>query len=241
MKVELHCHTKYSGDSLQLFTLLYLKCLVCNIRYVAVTDHNCLAGAEQFSSFCRRHGNRVHVIKGEEIFTAEGEIIGLFLGREIQAGLSAQETINQIRKQNGIVYVPHPYDKKRWKTVLRETALAANCDLIDCIECHNGRNIDLSYSEKQNAIADKYHLVKVIGSDAHTTIEIGRNIIELPDCVLTNENFIDVMKKAIFIKKPCIKIAHTITKVNRVLKMIWKGDFSGIYRIIFKRNRQQVS
>lgn len=53
--------------------------------------------------------------------TESGEIIGLFLQEEIPAGLSCKETIARIRQQNGVVYVPHPYDKKREKTVLKRS------------------------------------------------------------------------------------------------------------------------
>lgn len=115
MKIELHCHTKYSDDSLLLFHALYWKCVACGIRYIAITEHNNLRGAEAFASFCRKRGNKVSVIKGEEIFTSQGEIIGLFLDSEIEPGLSPEETILRIREQNGIVYVPHPYDQKRKK------------------------------------------------------------------------------------------------------------------------------
>ena len=52
-------------------------------------------------------------------------------------------------------------------------------DEIDCIEVYNGRNVLDEYAVKQREIADKYSLKYVIGSDAHTTLEVGRNYIHL--------------------------------------------------------------
>lgn len=220
-----------------LFHALYWKCLVCGICYIAITEHNNLRGAEAFASFCKKKGNKVSVIKGEEIFTSQGEIIGLFLNSEIEPGLSPEETILRIREQNGIVYIPHPYDQKRKKTVLSEEAIRNNRDQIDCIECHNGRNASEIYGMEQNAIAEKYAITKVIGSDAHTVLEIGRNVIETKDCVLNRETFLEVIKDGYFVKKSCLMIAHKITKIVRAVKMIWKGQFYEVCRILLKRNK----
>ena len=42
-KIELHVHTKYSHDSILPFWLLYLKCRICKIDYIAITEHNNLS------------------------------------------------------------------------------------------------------------------------------------------------------------------------------------------------------
>ena len=52
------------------------------------------------------------VIPGEEVKTDDqGEVIGLFLEREIPRGMSFADTIAAIREQGGLVYVPHPFDR----------------------------------------------------------------------------------------------------------------------------------
>ncbi|MBR1930270.1 MAG: PHP domain-containing protein [Lachnospiraceae bacterium] len=235
MKLETHIHTRYSKDSLLCFLPLYLKCRLLHISVVAITEHNNIAGAQKFSDFCKKHGNRLSVIIGDEIFTSQGEIIGLFLKEEIMPGQTAKETIRQIKEQGGIVYVPHPYDLKRSKTVLQEEAIAENCDVIDCIEVHNGRNISADYSTKQRAIADKYGINYVIGSDAHTWLEIGRNYMNIRNVPANADEFRDEIKKATFHTKGCLKLSHQITKVVKLLKMIAKGNYDEIYRIIVRR------
>ena len=137
-KVEFHVHTKYSHDSMLPLWLLYLKCRLKKIDYIAITEHNNIIGALKFKKFCKKRGSQVKVIVGEEIMTSGGEIIGLFLCKKIQAGMTPEDTISEIRKQKGVVYIPHPYDEKRHKTVLKEEYIKANILNIDCIECHNG-------------------------------------------------------------------------------------------------------
>lgn len=236
MKIEMHLHTKYSKDSLMNFWFLYWKLKFSGIDAVAITEHNNIIGALEFKKFCARRKKKIQVIVGDEIFTSQGEIIGLFLQEQIKPGLSAKETIYQIKSQNGIVYIPHPYDRKRRKTVLAETVIEENRNLIDCIEIHNGRNISPLYSLKQKEIASKYGIKPVIGSDAHTWIEVGRNYMEASDVdVSSAEKFHLSLYKWKFHEKKCLKIAHQITKYVKLLKMVRSKDFYELHKIINKR------
>ena len=175
------------------------------------------------------------MIVGEEIMTSSGEVIGLYLNEEIPASLSCDETIDRIIEQGGVVYVPHPYDEKRAKTVLSEDCISSNSYRIDCIECYNGRNVEEKYSVMQERIANKYGLVKVIGSDAHTLMEIGRNYMEVDSIPSNSSEFKSVIKSCTFHTKPCIKLAHKVTKCAKLIKMIVKGNFNEIYRVINRK------
>ena len=236
-RLELHVHTKYSHDSIMPFWFLYLKCRLCGITHIAITEHNNIDGAMAFRDYCLVKGNKLKVIVGEEIMTTKGEIIGLFLNSVIRPMQSPYETIEAILAQNGIVYVPHPFDKKRYKTVLVEKAILENKDKIDCIECHNGRNISSDYSVMQERIADKYGLSKVVGSDAHTFFEIGRNYIDVLIEPQDRNSFKQAIKNGDFHKSKCLKCCHTITKIVRLIKFVQKGDFDGLYRVINKKIR----
>lgn len=240
MRMEMHIHTRYSKDSLLCFWPLYLKCRIMNIDCIAVTEHNNIDGGKSFKKFCEKHGNHLFVIVGEEVFTSEGEVIGLYLSERIKSGLSAAETMDEIRKQNGVIYIPHPYDEKRNKTVLRESVIAKNANRIDCIEIYNGRNISSFYGEKQLEIARKYVVPPIIGSDAHTWIEIGRNCIEIESIPLNSNEFRECIKAASFYKKDCIWVAHWITKIVKILKLIMKGDYNAIFEVIYRRVKNTV-
>lgn len=239
-RAEFHVHTRFSKDSLLPLWLLYFKCRLKKIDYVAVTEHNNIQGGLAFSRFCRKRKGKVKGIVGEEIMTQSGEIIGLYLSEEIPAGLSAAETIQRIISQNGIVYVPHPYDEKRSKTVLKESVIAEFADRIDCIECYNGRNVSSEYGKIQNEIAERYGVTKIVGSDAHTLMEIGRNAVFLKGAIDNPESFKNALGSAVFQTKKSIPFAHFVTKISKALKMLFKGDFHGLHRAIDKRHQNAV-
>lgn len=232
LKMEVHTHTKYSKDSSlnKYFYLLMLK--LKGILIVGITDHNEIKGAFEFKEFLEKFN--IKVIIGEEIFTTKGEIIGLFLKEKIEPFLSPEETIKKIKEQNGIVYIPHPYDKKRYKTVLDFDEIEKNQKNIDIIECHNGRNINLKYSEKQNEIAERFNKLKMVGSDAHIFFELGRNFNLIKD-FNNQKEFLENLREIKFQKKQCIKISHQITKIVKTLKLIKKGELNELFRIIRKK------
>lgn len=239
MKLETHVHTRYSHDSIHSLSFLYLMSRLRGVECIAITDHNTIKGGVEFKKFCEKRGNRISVIIGEEIMTSRGEVIGLFLNSEIPAGLSPDETINEIVRQGGIVYIPHPFDLKRHKTVMCFEDIRINRDHIDCIECHNGRNVSTDYSINQNEIAEKLGLQKVVGSDAHTFIEIGRNYMNVAaTCISTPEEFRVAIATADRHKSNCINLAHQITKFERIIKYIIRGDINGLFGIIIKKVRR---
>ena len=237
-KIELHVHTKYSHDSILPFWLLYLKCRICKIDYIAITEHNNIAGAKAFKKYCEQRGNKVNVIIGEEIMTNSGEIIGLFLKENIPSGLSPENTINNILKQGGIVYIPHPYDKKREKTVLLERYISENKEKIHCMEIYNGRNISNEYGRKQEQLAQKYNINGVIGADAHTFFEIGRNYMLVNIRPNSAINFLKAIENKNIKMSKCLNFCHYITKIDKMINFIRKGDIDGFCRIINKKFRK---
>lgn len=232
MKTEFHVHTRISNDSILPYWLLLLVLKMHKISTVAITDHNEVKGALKYKKKFKKYG--IEVIVGEEIFTNKGEIIGLGLKRKIEPGLSPSDTIKKIKDQHGLVYVPHPYDEKRYKTVLVEEEIKKNRKNIDFIEVHNGRNASTEFDKKQNEIAEKYKITKIVGSDAHTFFELGRNYIETNE-KLTIENLKKNYNKVIFKEKKCIIFAHHYTKMARIISYLCKGDFYGIIRVIKRK------
>ena len=77
---------------------------------IAVTDHNVITGALEAREKAAEFG--VKVIVAEEVKTADqGEVIGLFIEEHIPRGMTLAETVAEIKRQGGLVYVPHPFDR----------------------------------------------------------------------------------------------------------------------------------
>ncbi len=159
-KVDLHTHSTASPDGS--LALGHYRRMLDNgsLDYVAITDHNTILFAKKAQAAL---GNRV--IIGEEITTTQGEIIGLFLGKAIPAGLSVSETISRIKQQGGLVYVPHPFESVRQG--LPESALEPVADFIDIVEVNNGRAVFQNRSQQAKTWAKKHSLPGASSSNSH--------------------------------------------------------------------------
>lgn len=229
-RVELHTHTRFSHDSILPLWLLYRTLAIRGINCVAITDHNEIKGALRF----RYRYPRMPVIVGEEIFTSDGEIIGLFLTERIEPGLSADETITRIHAQGGIVCVPHPADSKRNRTVLNTDVLMEQRDRIHCIEKYNGRTLSEMDVSKQQAIASMTGLPCVVGGDAHTFYELGRNFNIFHSPVHGKEGFLSQLSTIELHTKPCLSISHWSTRIARGIKLMATGNIRELLRKIIR-------
>jgi len=174
LRVEFHCHTYYSGDSLARPEDLLRVCRRRGIDRLAITDHNTIAGALR----CRELDAQ-RVIVGEEIMTQSGELLAFYLQEEIPPGLPPLEAIARLREQGALISVAHPFDylrKGAWPmAVLMEIA-----PLVDAIEVFNARCLYPGANFQAEQFAREQRLPATVGSDAHTASEVGRATLLLP-------------------------------------------------------------
>jgi hypothetical protein len=166
--VDLHMHTDHSPDCATPVEVLLATAREEGLGAIAITDHNEVSGALEAAA----KAEGIKVIVGEEVKTAtQGEVIGLFLTEKIPRGMGLEETIAEIRRQGGLVYVPHPFD--RMHAVPGYEHLLTILDDIDAIEVFNPRVALPSFNEEAARFADKYRLTAVAGSDAHVAAALG--------------------------------------------------------------------
>src|SRR5207245_2182353 len=141
-------------------------------------DHDTAAGGLRLG----RMDVPFRVVAGEEVTTRDGEMVGLFLERDVPPGLSAEETAKRIRDQGGLVYIPHPFSRNRLRH-LRRPALDRLVErkLVDAVEVFNAREISAASNARAVAFAVQHGLPGGIGSDAHRVPEVGRAYIEVAD------------------------------------------------------------
>jgi predicted metal-dependent phosphoesterase TrpH len=118
------------------------------------------------------------VIPAEEVKTdGQGEVIGLFLEREIPRGLSFADTIAAIREQGGLVYLPHPFD--RMHAIADPATLHRHLADIDVFEVYNARLLFEGYNDEAVRFAAKYNLTVGAGSDAHVLQGVGTGALRM--------------------------------------------------------------
>ena len=173
MKIDFHVHTNFSIDGIIKVRDLAGKSKKLGIIPV-ISDHNTLEGVEEF----RKTGESF--IAGEEIRTTKGDLIGLFLTETIPRNLSFEETIDKIKEQGGLSYLPHMYDMGR------HGCGDEFAKLVDIIEVFNARCLDSRLNERASETAEKLGKPGAAGSDSHFLIEFGKTYTEIPDFDLDN-------------------------------------------------------
>lgn len=173
MKVELHSHTRHSRDCMLDYDTIIEVCLRRGIGALAVTDHNEIDGA-----FEMQRRAPFPIIVGEEIFSRQGEIIGLFLTELIPRGLGTRETVERIKAQDGLVYVPHPFDRHRKGAIGLATLDEIRSD-VDMLEVLNARNLSREDDDRAFWYAQEHGLIMGAGSDAHSAGEFLNAYLEM--------------------------------------------------------------
>jgi predicted metal-dependent phosphoesterase TrpH len=166
IKIDFHVHTTYSGHSL--LTLERLKKLEQKTKVIPIiTDHAIIYANKKYKC----------LICGEEITTKQGDILAYFINEKIPNHLDIYETIDMIREQDGLVAVPHPFDRIR----KREMPMYINKIDSDMIEVFNGFASFNKDNKKAHDFAVKMKKLKIVGSDSHTPFGYGRTYVEMEE------------------------------------------------------------
>jgi predicted metal-dependent phosphoesterase TrpH len=173
VRIEFHCHTIFSKDSLTHPADLVKTCRRKGIDRVVVTDHNTIAGARAAQAI-----DPELVIIGEEIMTTRGEILAAFVNEEIPKGLTPQETTRRLEDQGAFISVSHPFDEWRSGHWQEEDLLEILPD-VDAIEVYNSRCMLPRFNREAQQFAEKHRLAGTVGSDAHTAFELGQSLMLL--------------------------------------------------------------
>jgi predicted metal-dependent phosphoesterase TrpH len=171
--LDLHCHSSASFDSVASPGKLVAKARRIGLTHLAITDHERIDGALRARDLAP---DDLTVIVGEEVRSADGDLIGLFLERAVPPGMSAQETAAAIHEQGGVVGLPHPFDRFRSSggshAAEQQRGLDALAASVDYVEVHNAR----AYRDANPmaaAFADAHGLPGTASSDAHSVMELG--------------------------------------------------------------------
>lgn len=165
---DLHMHSSYSFDSFMNPKWIIKAARIRNLSVISVTDHgNMDIYLNEFSPETRErifneHG--IFVVPGMEIKTNRGDVIGLLLNKEITS-TTFSDVVVEIKNQDGIVMLPHPYHR--------------DCDPreliseVDILETVNGR-CRSQKNDQAVSLGESMNIPTVGGSDAHMYWEIGQ-------------------------------------------------------------------
>jgi hypothetical protein len=171
MKVDMHIHTVYSGDSICRPSEVIEAAKRVGLDGIAVTDHNTTKGWEEVLSEGKKRG--VAVILGEEIEVEHrgrvvGEILGYFLHENVEKG-NVYNVLDEIKRQGGLAALPHPFCFYRGMRMDAEE-LAGR---VQAVEVFNAAMYFNYHNNKALSFARKHGIAEIGGSDAHSEDEVG--------------------------------------------------------------------
>ncbi|MFX1521283.1 MAG: PHP domain-containing protein [Promethearchaeota archaeon] len=233
MKVDLHVHTHFSPDAYVPLNKHLIRVLKRRgVQGVAITDHNTFKGVLKAKRFLEK--NRIQTILGEEVKTEYGELLCLFITEEIgPQGLKkyrSLEVIDQVKEQDGIVGLSHPFDFSR-SNWIRKMQVDWIKKYIDVIEVYNARCNLNSMNRKAYNFCYVNHVPITAGSDAHFLMEIGRGCLLLEHA----DTVEDIRKQIMSNKVSVMRAGHFLPFIN--IPSFFFHAFTGLSRF-FRPIRQ---
>jgi predicted metal-dependent phosphoesterase TrpH len=188
-KVDLHVHTKYSGDTDSDPEESVLRAIQLGLHGIAFTEHYSYRASEPVESLKEKYKDRILIFRGVEFSAEEGHC--LVYGVDTDAlsikHASVRDVIPAVHQAGGVVIPSHPY-----RSVMSFGDLVRNVPGFCALEGYNGCNMH-AYNKKAIAAAKALKLPFIGGSDAHTPRDVGSCYTEFKDEV-TQDNLVDLLK-----------------------------------------------
>lgn len=192
-KIDLHVHSKYSGDNDADPEETILCALERGLDGIAFTEHYSYGASEPVELLKEKYGERILILRGVEFSSAEGHclIFGIDTDRLPIKYAPVREVIECVNREGGVVIPSHPYRSvnSMGNTILGLEGIAA-------LEGYNGCNMH-PFNVKAIEAAELLKLPYTGGSDAHAPQEVGSCYTEFENRV-TRDNVVPLLKAGKF-------------------------------------------
>jgi hypothetical protein len=190
--LELHCHTRYSPDSLVRLPDLIARAREVGLHKLAITDHSEVEGALLAQQMAPDL-----IIVGEEAMTREGELLCYFITELVPDDLSLEDAIDFVHAQGGICGPSHPLDPRR--SGIGRNNLLQFYHKFDFVEVFNARTRDHKKNDETQLLAERLDLPGIACSDAHTLQEVGISRTQFSSAVNSAQDFLRGLNEATLI------------------------------------------
>jgi hypothetical protein len=214
--IDLHCHTAASFDSLAAPEAVVRAAAKRGLTHIVISDHDRIDGALRARNAAP---DGLTVIVGEEIKTADGDLVAAFLQEAVPPGLPARDTIDAVRAQGGLVGIPHPFDRYRG-SMLKDPRLEAIAPLVDWVEAHNARVVGGAGNDRAAAFAREMGLPGVAVSDAHSVVEVGVAYTALDGDPSTPEGLLAALTNVELVPGRASYIVRLLTPVAKLVNRV---------------------
>lgn len=169
-KADLHIHSHCSSDSLLSIRRILEIADKKKLDIIALTDHDNVKSFEEAQKLSTEFN--VKVVKGEEIGTKEGHLVGLFIEKLVPGGRPILDTIREIHQQGGLAIIAHPLIRIFCGVSLN--TLYKIYKEADGIETFNASLLGWTNRERIKKLnSEVFNLAPIGSSDAHVYSQIG--------------------------------------------------------------------
>jgi predicted metal-dependent phosphoesterase TrpH len=144
---------------------------------IAITNHDTVKGYAAVNDLAPAE---LTVIRGVEITTTQGHVIGLDVER-VPCTDDPVAAIEAIQAQGGVAVLSHPFDRFRDRF---SDELDRIAQVVDGVETRNSRCLLERFNERAATYANEHSLAVTGGSDAHFPMEICRTYTECAGSVI---------------------------------------------------------
>ncbi len=193
MRIDLHCHSKYSADNFLEPEELIEQAIKMNLEGVCFTEHHSMIPLWPLERIRIPEG--FYVFRGVEISTDRGHLLVYGLEDDswnIWAShtyLNAFKVIENVHRLGGICVPAHPF--RGWDSFGEDVF---RMDGFDAIETHNGLDLE-NMNQRAIHVAGLRHLPSIGGSDCHQKAQVGRAFTEFKNPVYTIDELIEEIKR----------------------------------------------
>jgi len=193
MRIDLHCHTKYSYDCYLEPLDLIKRAKEVNLDGICITEHYSFTLSRHVTNIDKADG--FLILRGVEISTNMGHL--LVYGVKDDSWntwpkdnyLDISKVIKNVHQKGGICVPAHPF--RGWNSL---GDAVFTIDGFDAFETHNGAN-SLDANQKAIHAASRLKLPSTGGSDCHIIEQVGTTVTEFFNPIMTMDDMIREIRK----------------------------------------------
>ena len=192
MKIDLHVHTNNRSDCASSSEHEQIQAAIDNgLDAIVFTDHGSQRTPEELEKLNRRYAP-FKIFAGVEINVSDSHedilIIGVWAMSDYNHKPWTYPELHKFaRRHNGFIAVPHPY---RYTKYIRTDVEMYPPDAFEL----RSKNIDPKLEPKILGITTKLGLRNIVTSDAHRTLNVGQNYVELDYPVNSEEELVEALQ-----------------------------------------------
>jgi len=205
VKIDLHVHSKYSGDNDADPEETVIRAMDLGLHGLAFTEHYYYGASEHAEVLREKYGDRILIFRGVEFSSTEGHclVFGVDTDRLSMKYAPIRDVIRIVTEAGGVVIPSHPY-----RSVNSLGDLVLNVEGICALEGYNGCNMH-AFNVRAVKTAEMLTLPFTGGSDSHSPQEVGSCFTEFDDGV-TYGNIVELLKAGRYRGVDKRKISRTI-------------------------------